>query len=297
VSHDHYSQATRLTFPPGATRTVRSMTEGLMTIGAFARSTGLSAKALRSYDELGLLRPVVVDPDTGYRFYAPDQLERGRTIRKLRELDLPLAEIATLLDGDRNELRERLLYHQRRLALRSAELHHALSRLQRLIEGKEDLMEDLTAEAVDEATHRRLAVDLFNRSWRLLELRERTADQDDELIHVTHASCYHWREVGGARQRRIGENQCARVHAALGHAEPALRHAERCLELVRAGDELEDWELASAFEVLARAHLAAGNRDEAGRYAALTNDELAGIEDPDDREVIAGQLAELDLAD
>jgi DNA-binding transcriptional MerR regulator len=266
-----------------------------MTIGAFARSTGLSAKALRSYDELGLLRPVLVDTETGYRFYAPDQLVRGRTVRKLRELDLPLVEIAALLDGDPDELRERLLIHQRRLALRSAELHHALSRLQRLIEGKEDLMDDLTVDAVDEATHRRLAVDLFNRSWRLLELRDRTPDQDDEMIHVTHASSYHWREVGGQRQRRIGENQCARVYAALGRSEPALRHAERCLELVRAGGDLEDWELASAFEVLARAHLAAGDRDESERYAGLARDELDGIVDPADREVIAGQLAELSL--
>ena len=57
----------------------------------------------------------------------------------------------------------------------------------------------------------------------------------------------------------------------------------------------EDWELASALEVLARAQLAAGNRAEADRYAALARDELIAIEDPDDREVIAGQLAELGL--
>ena len=52
--------------------------------------------------------------------------------------------------------------HPRSLALR--ELHHALARLQRLVEGKEDLMDDLTIGAVDAATHRRLAIDFFNRS-------------------------------------------------------------------------------------------------------------------------------------
>jgi len=267
----------------------------LMTIGAFARSTGLSAKALRSYDELGLLRPARVDPDTGYRSYSTDQLVRGRTIRKLRELDVPLSEIGALLDGGASDLRGRLLVHQRRLALRAAQTRHALAVLQRLIEGKEDLMDDLTVDSVDEATHRRLAVDLYNRSWRLLELTDRTPDQEDELVHVTHASCYHWREVGGPRQQRIGENQCARVYAALGHSEPALRHATHCLDLVRTGDDLEDWELASAFEVLARAHAAAGDHAEADRYAALARDELDGVTDPDDREIIAGQLAELSL--
>jgi hypothetical protein len=143
------------------------------------------------------------------------------------------------------------------------------------------------------ATNRQLAVDLYNRSWGLLELPSRTADQDDELIHVTHASCYHWGEVGGPRQRRIGENQCARVYAALGRAEPALHHAERCLELVRDADDVENWELASAFEVLARAHAAAGAHDHAKRYAALARDELERIADREDRDVIAGQLAEL----
>jgi DNA-binding transcriptional MerR regulator len=54
----------------------------LMTIGAFARSTGLSAKALRSYDELGLLRPARVDPDIGYRSYSPEQLGRGREFER-----------------------------------------------------------------------------------------------------------------------------------------------------------------------------------------------------------------------
>src|SRR4029077_10723001 len=120
------------------------MEQTLMTIAAFARSTGLSAKALRSYDQLGLLRPVRVDPDTGYRSYSTDQLARGRGIRTLRELDVPLHEIGALLEASDDDVRERLLAPQHRLADRSAHLHHALARLQRLIEGKEDLMDDLT---------------------------------------------------------------------------------------------------------------------------------------------------------
>jgi hypothetical protein len=149
---------------------------------------------------------------------------------------------------------------------------------------------------VDDATRRRIAVDLFNRSWRLLETADRTPAQDDELIHVVHASCLHWREIGTAANLSRGENQCARVYAALGRPEPALHHAHRCLELVRAEpDAHEDWDLASALEVLARAHLAAGDRAEAERAAALARAELDAVADPDDREVIAGHLAELGL--
>ncbi|MDH6136479.1 serine/threonine protein phosphatase PrpC [Kitasatospora sp. MAA4] len=70
----------------------------LLTIGAFARASRLSPKALRLYDELGLLRPVEVDPSSGYRFYHPDQLERARLVAWLRRLGMPLARIRLVCD-------------------------------------------------------------------------------------------------------------------------------------------------------------------------------------------------------
>ncbi|MFI8996143.1 MerR family transcriptional regulator [Streptomyces sp. NPDC053542] len=72
--------------------------DGLLTIGAFARASRLSPKALRLYDDLGLLRPARVDPFNGYRFYARDQLERARLVAWLRRLDMPLARIRTVCD-------------------------------------------------------------------------------------------------------------------------------------------------------------------------------------------------------
>jgi PPM family protein phosphatase len=65
----------------------------LMTSGAFARASGLSRKALRLYDELGLLCPVQVDPVSQYRYYAPAQLEQARLVAWLRRLGMPLASI------------------------------------------------------------------------------------------------------------------------------------------------------------------------------------------------------------
>ncbi|BCL30848.1 hypothetical protein GCM10017557_57070 [Streptomyces aurantiacus] len=64
-----------------------------MTIGAFSKACRLSPKALRLYDELELLRPARVDPETGYRYYAPEQLEQARLVAWLRRLGMPLAEI------------------------------------------------------------------------------------------------------------------------------------------------------------------------------------------------------------
>lgn len=73
-------------------------TETLLTIGDFAREAGLTPKALRLYDELGLLPPAEVDPHSGYRRYAPGQLARARLVARLRLLGMPLARITRVLD-------------------------------------------------------------------------------------------------------------------------------------------------------------------------------------------------------
>ncbi|MET9047433.1 MerR family transcriptional regulator [Streptomyces sp. NPDC004362] len=69
----------------------------LLTIGAFAARSRLSAKALRLYDRLGLLTPAHVDEASGYRYYRADQVERARTVALLRRLDMPLAQVADVV--------------------------------------------------------------------------------------------------------------------------------------------------------------------------------------------------------
>ncbi|MET8093006.1 MerR family transcriptional regulator [Micromonospora sp. NPDC005220] len=66
---------------------------GLMTIGAFARAARLTPKALRLYDQVGLLAPTAVDPESGYRLYDPAQLPVARLVAQLRRLGMPLATI------------------------------------------------------------------------------------------------------------------------------------------------------------------------------------------------------------
>ena len=69
----------------------------LMGIGEFARLSRLSAKALRLYDDLGLLPPAQVDPDSGYRWYAAGQLDNARLVASLRQIGVPLAQIQLIL--------------------------------------------------------------------------------------------------------------------------------------------------------------------------------------------------------
>jgi DNA-binding transcriptional MerR regulator len=84
-----------------------------ISIGEFARRSRLSLKALRLYDDRGVLVPVRVDQATGYRYYATAQLEEARLVVMLRELQLPLAAIKKLLACDPADAATRIEEHWR----------------------------------------------------------------------------------------------------------------------------------------------------------------------------------------
>ena len=121
-------------------------TRELLSIGRFARLTGLTVKALRHYDVQGLLSPAHVDDWTGYRYYAADQARDAIAIRRLRELELPLDEIVAVLHAEPEAARERLVVHRARLQGRAVEVRQLIGALDLLIEGKEPLVQQTTVE-------------------------------------------------------------------------------------------------------------------------------------------------------
>jgi hypothetical protein len=126
---------------------------------------------------------------------------------------------------------------------------------------------------------RRLAVSLFNRVWELMETDPRTPWENDELIHAAHASRYHWGNVGEPANLARGEWQCSRMYTVLGRSDAALWHAQRCLEICTE-QRLGDWDLAYAYEALARAHALAGEATESARFVELARGvEIAEDED------------------
>ena len=76
--------------------------------------------------------------------------------------------------------------------------------------------------AVDPATERAIAVELFNHVWTLLDAEDRTALEADAMVHAAHASRWHWGRVGSPEQWAVGEWQCSRVYAVLGRGEQSL---------------------------------------------------------------------------
>lgn len=277
---------------------MRAMDDDLLAIGRFARLSGLSVGALRHYDELDLLRPAEVDRFTGYRRYRRDQLELARTIARLRDLEVPIDEIRELLGSDDPaERRRRLAAHRSRIEARTYRLQYLLHVLGRLSEGREPIVTDATTGTaeLDPAVHRALGVELYNTTWAYLENPRRTAAETDEMIHRAHASRWHWARAGTAVNLARGEWLCSRVYAVLGRGEPAVWHARRCVEIAEGTDDREAWDLPAAYEAMARALLATGDRPTAAEWKARARDELAKIDDPDDREPIEQDLASLDV--
>ena len=274
--------------------------DDLVPIGRFARLTGLSVGALRHYDQLDLLRPARTDSFTSYRLYRRDQLATARTIVRLRDLEVPLETIRELLATDDPADRRRLLReHRTRIEARTFRLQRVLHILGQLTSEDPTAMTTTTTPAsepteLDPATRRKLAADLFNRTWTLLERTDRTPEQVDEMIHSAHASRYHWGEAPDHEAVNLarGEWQCSRVYAVLGRAEPALWHARRCLEINEAAGNA-DWDIASAYEAMARASLVAGYLAEGATWKDKAVAALDGIADPDDREIVEGDIATL----
>ena len=130
---------------------------------------------------------------------------------------------------------------------------------------------------------RQLAVDLFNHVWDLMEKTDRTLEEDDEMIHAAHASCYHWGRAGKPENRARGEWQVSRMYTVLGRGGAALFHANRCLEICeRYG--ISDWDKAYAFEALSRAHKVARHIADAKAYKKLAREWGDRIKDREDRD-------------
>ncbi len=136
--------------------------------------------------------------------------------------------------------------------------------------------------------HRQLGIDLFNEVWRLIETRE----DDERMLHAAHASRFHWGEAPECKPENLarGEWQVSRVYTVLGLAEPALRHARRCLDICEA-NAIGDWDLAYAYEAVARAYRTAGLQAEAAAYRKLASE--VPVADEEDREHLAEDLATL----
>ena len=118
------------------------MRRDLFSIGEFSRMSRISIKALRHYDQEGILRAAHVDGQSGYRYYSSTQLPEANLVRMLRSLEMPLPDMRAFLREKDLAKREAMLdEHRERIRRRIAEYTYIISSIERLIEGKEKAME------------------------------------------------------------------------------------------------------------------------------------------------------------
>jgi DNA-binding transcriptional MerR regulator len=124
----------------------------LMTIGAFAERTRLSAKALRLYDRLGLVRPARTDPVSGYRFYREDQVDGARLVALLRRLGMPLPVIADVVGKPPGEAAEAIGRYWAEIESATAERRALVSYLQARLTGGAMASYDIQTRTIPERT-------------------------------------------------------------------------------------------------------------------------------------------------
>lgn len=146
-----------------------------------------------------------------------------------------------------------------------------------------------TADHTAATDERALAVQLFNGVWELLERPERSTADDDTMLHMAHASRFHWGQVGTAENLVRGEWMCSRVYAVLRRAEPSLHHAQRVLDLCHEHG-IGDWDLAFGHEAIACACAVGGDADGARAATGLALAAADAIEDPEDRALLLADL-------
>jgi hypothetical protein len=146
-----------------------------------------------------------------------------------------------------------------------------------------------------EKWHRKMAVDLFNNTWNYLDKKDLTAEEKDAMIHSSHASRYHWgiRVQNGWDANPInlgrGDWQLSRVYAVLGDSNRAIHYGQTYLDICK-NEGIKDWDLAYAYEALARGYAVKGDTKNKEKYLKLAEKAMAEVEDKDTRNMIENDL-------
>jgi len=142
-----------------------------------------------------------------------------------------------------------------------------------------------------EEFHRETAKKCFNEAWDYLEMKNRTPNDDRNMIRLAHTAAYHRSFVGTERNFAVGDWQVSRVYAALNEPRLALSFAKSALERMEK-NALSDI-LCTGYEAVARAHAVAKEAQIAKDYIKRAREQLAKANmDDEDRKIYSDQIDE-----
>ncbi len=143
-----------------------------------------------------------------------------------------------------------------------------------------------------EEAHRRFAKSCNAQVWELLGQSPRTPVENDELLLSAQASLYHWQQVGTALNIQRAHWLMAHAYTVLGDPTRAMKHATRCIELTKAHmNAMKDFDIAYAFEGMARTYALLGDRMNAKEYYDMALRVGQAIKDPEDKQIFMGDFS------
>jgi hypothetical protein len=138
--------------------------------------------------------------------------------------------------------------------------------------------------------HREEAVKCFNATWGLIDKSDRVHEDDVNMIHMAHASRHHWGQIGTAVEFTRGEWQISRVYSLLGMGESALFHAREALKIC-LDNRIDDFDLAFAYEAMARAHSVHGNQSEKASFIKKAKEAAKAVKEDDNRKYVESEIS------
>lgn len=142
-----------------------------------------------------------------------------------------------------------------------------------------------------EEAHKEFARRANGQVWKLLEKADRTLAENEEMELAAFACLYHWMYAGKEVHHQRGEWLIARVYTVLGDTAHALKHANRCLLLTEQyPSHMQDFDMAYAYEGIARANALGGDRGIAARYLQMARAAGEAITNAEDKQIFMGDL-------
>lgn len=135
----------------------------------------------------------------------------------------------------------------------------------------------------------------FNQTWELLEKTDRSADENDLMLHRAHCSMHHWLHIGQPKHYARGNWLLSRVYAVVGQGDLAIHFGRKCATMCDDHD-LSPFDRAYAHEALARGFATAGQSDQAQHHLERAKSLAPSIDDEQERQWLLDDLATISVS-
>ncbi len=134
----------------------------------------------------------------------------------------------------------------------------------------------------------------FNAAWDLIDKTNRSTQENEEMIHMSHSSLYHWSQRSDCTDQNIsiGYWQLSRVYALIGEVNTAVRYGHLCLDYSKKQGVAEMF-LGYAYEALARAYAMVEEEEKKIEFIKKAT-KLAKSLSPEDKAQLLGDLDTID---